>query len=131
MAEISFQQVSKWLRIILTAQLVLGGQARLTSTLTPTLHKRAMSKAEGARKYLSFVPIRDAKQHTRFIGLLMCAAGALLSWHRTRLSGALLSMSLSLMGVYSQWRMAIPYWLPAVNTVLAAVIIQDQVDGRF
>ncbi len=111
------------IRIVLTGELLLGGQARLTSRLTPTLYKRAMAKAEGTQRYLSFIPIRDPRQHTHFIGALMCLAALLLGFSRTRLAGGMLSIALTLAGVYSQYRMAIPYWLPAVNTVLAAVII--------
>lgn len=118
--------VAKALRVILTFQLFLGGQARLTSALTPSLHRRAMSKAVGTRKHLSFIPISDPEKHTNFIGLLMCAAGALLCARRTRLAGALLSISLTLAGVYTQYKMRIPYWLPSVNTVLSGIIIWDE-----
>ena len=55
----------------------------------------------------------------------MCVAGALLCANSTRLAGGLLSISLTLAGVYSQSRMGVPYWLSAVNTVLAAIIIWD------
>lgn len=119
----------KLLRVILTAELFLGGQARLTSALTPSLYRRAMSKAVGTQKYLSFIPINDPEKHSNFIGFLMCLAGALLCERRTRLAGGLLSIWLTLAGVYTQWRMRIAYWLPAVNTVLAGLIIWDEVRG--
>ena len=130
MDAIKFHQLAKVVRIVLTTELFLGGQARLTSALTPGLHKRAMAKAEGAQRYLDFIPIRDARQHTRFIGLLMCSAGALLSWQKTRLAGGLLSIALSLAGVYTQTRMQIPYWLPTTNTVLAGIVIWEQIAAR-
>lgn len=107
---------------ILSFELFLGGQARLTPLLTPSLYKRAMSKAVGNQKYLSFIPIRDPKLHSNFIGALMCLAGALLLSGITRRVGSLLSASLSLAGVYSQSKMGIPFWLPIVNSVLAAII---------
>ena len=59
----------------------------------------------------------------------MCAAGVLMSSPRTRLMGTRLAISLTLAGVYTQYRMGIPYWLPAVNTVLAAVILREE--GEF
>lgn len=116
-----------WARKILL-ELILGGQARLTYNLTPTLHQKAMAKAEGTRKYLPFIPIKNPKQHTQFIGACMCVAGALLSSSstRTRVRGGGLVISLTLAGVYTQFRMGIPYWLPAVNTVLAAVILRGE-----
>lgn len=109
---------------ILSFELFLGGQARLTPLLTPTLYKRAMSKADGTRKYLSFIPITDPIRHSNFIGGLMILAGALLLGQSTRVIGSVLSGSLSLAGVYSQNKMGIPYWLPCVNAVLAAIILQ-------
>ena len=60
----------------------------------------------------------------------MCSAGALLSWQGMRLAGGLLSTALTLAGVYSQFRMDIPYWLPAVNTVLAGIVIWEQIAAR-
>ncbi len=107
---------------ILSFELFLGGQARLTSLLTPTLHKRAMSKASGTQKYLSFIPISDPILHSKFIGGLMCLAGSMLLMRSTRRVGSLLSGSLSVAGIYSQSKMRIPYWLPCLNTVLAVVI---------
>lgn len=120
-------EVARVLRIILTFELFLGGQARIISYITPSLHERAMAKAEGVRKYLSFIPIQNSREHTRFIGGLMCLAGALLSFRTTRLVGGLLSISLTLAGVYTQYRMQVPYWLPSTNTVLAGIIILNEV----
>lgn len=117
------QRLAKIARIILTFELFLGGQARLTPALTPGLYERAMAKSEGTQKYLSFIRIADAKRHTHFIGALMILAGALLMRPESRLTGGYLSISLTLAGVYTQYRMNIPYWLPSVNTVLAASII--------
>jgi hypothetical protein len=118
--------IAKCARYILIFELFLGGQARVTSKLTPQLNQRAMAKADGTRKYLPFIPIKDPKQHTQFIGACMCAAGALMSSPRTRLMGTRLAISLTLAGVYTHYRMGIPYWLPAVNTVLAAIILRAE-----
>ena len=122
----NIHSLARCVRYVLTFELFLGGQARITPALTPKLYQRATAKADGTRKYLPFIPIRSSKQHTQFIGLCMCAAGALLGSQKTRLGGGLLAISLTLAGVYSQYRMSIPYWLPAVNTVLAAIIIGDE-----
>ena len=121
--------IAKWARYILIIELFLGGQARVTSKFTPQLYQRAMAKADGTRKFLPFIPIKDSKQHTQFIGACMCAAGVLMSSSRTRLIGTMLAISLTLAGVYTQYRMGIPYWLPAVNTVLAAIILREH--GEF
>ena len=119
----------KILRYILTFELFLGGQARLTPTLTPTLYRRAMAKAEGTQRYLSLIPVKDPIRHSNFIGAAMCTAGALLCLRRTRLAGALLAISLTLAGVYTQKRMGIPYWLPSVNTVIAGSLIWGELRG--
>jgi len=113
-----FATAARW---ILTAELFLGGQARLTGFLTPSIHERAMAKAPGYLKYLSFIPARTAREHTIVIGAAMCLAGGLLCFSHTRFQGALLSMSLSIAGIYSQYRMGISYLVPCINTVLGAV----------
>lgn len=117
-------------RLTLIAELAVGGQARLTDALTPRLHDRAMAKADGTKKYLAFIPIRDPTQHTQFIGLLMCTAAVLLYLPGWTLAGGLLSISLTLAGVYTQYRMGIPYWLPAVNTVFSSVAIWQAIARR-
>jgi hypothetical protein len=124
MATINTQQLVSLARYILAFELFLGGQARLTN-FTPHLHEKAMSKADGYKKYLPFIPGKTAVEHSRNIGILMSTAGALMCFPATatRLPGATLSLSLSSMGIYSQHLMGVPYWLPVVNTVLAAFII--------
>ena len=119
----SFSTVLRW---VLTAELFLGGEARLTDKLTPGVHKRAMAKAAGYQRYLPFIPGKDAKQHSQVIGALMCTAGGLMCLPAVRTPGAILSMSLSLAGWYSQSRMGVPYWLPVINTILAAFIIYSE-----
>lgn len=125
------EQLTKVARLILTIELFLGGQARTTPILTPGLYKRVMAKAEGTQRYLAFIPIQDPKKHTHFIGALMMMAGVLLipPDAKIRLAGGLLSISLTLAGVYSQYMMGIPYWLPTINTVLAASVIYHEAKG--
>lgn len=125
------QQLATAARILLTAQLFIGGQARLSSALTPQLYEKAMAKAEGTRRYLSFIPIQDPHRHTSFLGALMVMAGILLTLPVSTCSlvGGVLSITLTLAGVYSQLRMGIPYWLPSINTVLAAIVIYDEMTG--
>ena len=129
MDTVDLQGLARICRVVLTAELFLGGQARLTSILTPSLYKRAMAKAEGTQRYLDFIRIRDAKRHTNCIGASMVTAGALLISARARLAGGVLSIALTLAGVYTQYRMNIPYWLPSVNTVLAAIIVYNEAKG--
>lgn len=117
------------IRWILTAELLLGGQARLTDKMTPTVHKKAMSKADGYRRYLPFIPASNSTQHSQIIGGLMCIAGGVLCTATTRTFGASLSMSLSIAGWYSQARMCVPYLLPIINTVLAGLIITHHNQG--
>lgn len=126
MKAINLEGLEKVVRVVLTIELFLGGQARLTAALTPNLHKRAMARAQGTQKYPSFIRIQDPQRHTNFIGALMILAGALLISPETRLNGGILSIALTLAGVYTQYGMNIPYWLPSVNTVLAAIIIYGQ-----
>lgn len=121
-----FATAARW---TLIAQLFLGGQARLTRHITPTAHDRAMEKAEGQLKYLGWIPAKSPTEHSAYIGAAMCAAGGLLCFPSTRIQGAVLSTSLSLMGVYSQFRMGIPFWLPSINAVLGSFIAYANVVG--
>ena len=76
---------------ILSLELLLGGQLRVTSLLTPALHERVMrTKSVGTAKFLyPIVPIRDPKLNTQFIGVLMCLAGGLVAWPETHDDSAL------------------------------------------
>ena len=111
---------------ILAFEMVLGGQARLTSFFTPSFYQRAMRKAPGTLEalYPLPVPTRDSTLHTRSVGAMMVLAGVLTGWPTTRGSLGTLGLNLFLTGagVYSQRRMRIPYWLPVVNSVLAIVV---------
>ena len=88
-----------------------------------------MAKAEGYLRYLSFIPAKSPNEHSVYIGMAMCTAGGLLCFPATRTQGALLSTSLSLMGIYSQARMGISFWLPAINTVFGSLIAYADVLG--
>ncbi|MBE7181853.1 MAG: hypothetical protein INR71_11720 [Terriglobus roseus] len=108
---------------VLSLQLFLGGQARLTRTLTPRLHAHAMRKADGTHDALWFIPIADPARHTQFIGALMMTAGALVAAPATRVpAGAALTLALTTAGVNSQARMGLDFKLPAVNSVLAVAM---------
>ena len=89
---------SHFLAIILSFELLLGGQARLPFSPTPSLSKRAMAKAEGTLAAFPFVPL-DAVTFTQVIGVAMCVASVGVALPATRVAGCLLSGSLSLMGV--------------------------------
>lgn len=122
-------------RAVLSFELLLGGQCRLTSALTPSLTKQAYSKAAGYRQYLPIIPSKDATQHSQIIGGLMFGSGALLllpyGYGSLRAIGKALALALPIMGVYSQYRMGVPYWLPIVNTILASIIIYGESAAGF
>ena len=80
-----------------------------------------MSKADGLLAAFPFVPL-DAITFTRAVGFAMCVASFGVALPATRVAGSSLSGCLSLMGIWSQYKMGVPYWLPVVNTVLAIVI---------
>ena len=62
---------------------------------------------------------------------MMLMTGFLLAWRPTRGSYLTLGLNTSLtaMGIYSQRRMGIPYWLPAVNMVLGLIVWWIENDG--
>ena len=105
---------------ILAAELLIGGQARLPFSPTPSLQRKAMAKADGIKDIMPFVPV-GAIPFSRFLGWTMCLASGLVAVPSTRVYGAPLSASLSVIGWVAQARMGMPYWLPVVNTVLAGV----------
>lgn len=90
--------LSHALAIILSFELVLGGQARLPFSPTPSLQKRAMAKADGTLAVFSFVPL-DAVTFSRVIGVAMCIASVGVALPATRVGGSVMSGCLSLMGV--------------------------------
>lgn len=86
------------LAAILSFELLLGGQARLPFSPTPSLYKRAMAKADGTLAAFPFVPL-DAVAFTHVIGIAMCVASVGVALPGTRAAGSVLSGCLSLMGV--------------------------------
>ncbi|EME46671.1 hypothetical protein DOTSEDRAFT_126684 [Dothistroma septosporum NZE10] len=112
--------------LLLAFEHLLGGQARITDKLTPSLYRRAViNKGPGTVEALyPIIPVQDPVRHSNVVGLLMCLTGVLLAWPKTRATYAPLALNTFLTGagVYSQRQMRIPYWLPCVNMVLGAVV---------
>ena len=90
--------MSHILATILSFELVLGGQARLPFSPTPSLQTRAMAKADGLKSAFPIIPL-DAITLTRVIGMAMCVASVGVAVPSTRAAGSILSGCLSLMGV--------------------------------
>lgn len=90
--------LSHILAAILSIELLLGGQARLPISPTPSVNKRAMAKADGLKAAFPFVPL-DAPTFTQVIGVAMCIASVGVALPSTRLAGSVLSGCLSLMGL--------------------------------
>jgi len=86
------------LATVLSLELLLGGQARLPFSPTPSLNKRAMAKADGTLAAFPFVPL-DAVTFSQVIGVAMCIAAVGVALPATRAAGTVLSCCLSLMGV--------------------------------
>lgn len=118
------------LAYLLSFEHLLGGQARITSLLTPSLYQGAVvRKGPGTAEALyPIIPIKDHVRLSNFIGALMVLQGTLLALPTTRSSlGALgLNTFLTAAGIYSQRRMGIPYWLPCVNMALGFLVWWNQ-----
>ena len=112
--------------LLLSFEHFLGGQARITSLLTPSLYRRAVvDKGPGTAEALyPIIPIKDHVRLTNFVGALMVLEGTLLALPRTRGSLGTLGLNtfLTAAGIYSQRRMGIPYWLPSVNMALGLLV---------
>ena len=111
--------------VLLSFEQILGGQARITDRLTPSLYQRAIRKASGTAEALyPLIPVKDPTRNSNVIGMMMLLTGSLLAWRTTRGSYLTLGLNTTLtaMGVYSQQRMGIPYWLPSCNMVLGAIV---------
>lgn len=144
------------LRYLLAAQLLLGGQARLTALLTPGAHRIALSKAEGLRRHFPFplpvdlllLPSRwigegseagetgvGARRHSQATGVAMLVSGALLCagerWRGARLAGAAAAGYVLGGWTVAFWRMGWEWYVPAVNCGLLAVLVWGElVAGR-
>lgn len=118
-------------RYILACELLLGGQARISARFTPQVHQKAMAKAAGYKKYLPFIPGHTPTEHSRNIGVLMFLAGVgmFLSQRLPKVLGTALGTALAAMGIYSQSRMGVPFWLPCVNAMLGSLVLSDEL-GR-
>ena len=90
--------LSHVLATILSFELLLGGQARLPFSPTPSLRKPAMAKADGTLAAFPYVPL-DAVAFTRVIGAAICIAFVGVALPATRVAGSVLSGGLSRMGV--------------------------------
>lgn len=113
-----------FLASILAFELFLAGQARITSRLTPTLHDRIMARAAESAEALSFIPIHNPENHSRFIGCAMCVAGVLMLFPQTRdRSGAMVTLALTSAGFYAQRRMGVSYKLPVINSVMTLAVV--------
>lgn len=121
--------ISLVVRLVFSLELLLGGQARVTSWLTPAITKQAMAKAQGYREHLPIIPSKTPHAHSCVIGCLMLIAGFAMIWPwpgPIRMSGTILGTSLALMGVYSQRLMEIPYWLPCINACLGVFVLVSE-----
>lgn len=90
--------ISHVLATILALELLLGGQARLPFSPTPSISKRAMASADDTLAAFPFVPL-DAVTFTRVIGAAMCVASVGVALPATRAAGSVLSGCISLIGV--------------------------------
>lgn len=111
--------------VVLSAEFLLGGIARVSSFPFHSLHQRVCVKNERIAPVLyPVIPFRDVPRHNRWVGTWMTATGVLLAYPATR--GTLLTLGLVLFwtgaGAYSQRKCNMPYWLPIVNATLGMVV---------
>ena len=136
-------------RYALCFELIFGGLIRIFPRLFPSANQRAMEKAAGYWKYLTIIPGRNPSEHSINIGRLMLVSGILMGIPRSklggfilmipsqqvaeiaRIGGAALGTALAVMGVYSQRRMGVPYWLPCINTVLGSLTLLGEWSRRW
>ena len=110
--------VSNVLAALLTVQLLLGGQGRVTSRFTPSYHRYVQTRVQGTADALSFIPL-DPHTLSQVLGGMMMAAAPFVAMPSTRLLGAAITVCLTLIGVYTQRWMGVSYALPAFNTLVA------------
>lgn len=116
-----------YLRYLLTAQLLLGGQTRLTSLITPGAHAIAMSKASQLQHYVPLPFISDPKRHSQAMGALMLGSGVMLCAKSTRLPGALIAGGVLLSWVYGFGRMGAEWYVPLVNCGIVGLMVWGEV----
>ncbi|QIW95656.1 hypothetical protein AMS68_001174 [Peltaster fructicola] len=125
---------SQIVKYVLAAEFALGGQARLTSALTPAINRFVIDKSDGFFQNLSFVPGRGARQKTHSLGAVMCTAAALLAIPQHKVSATfrratvLLAGSLSTILLVGESGIGGDVWLPAINILLAGWLIYNQTD---
>ena len=112
---------SNVLAAVLALQLLVGGQGRVTSHITPSYYRYVLTREQGTASALSFVPLSPSTLR-QVLGALMMGAAPFVALPSTRLLGAAMTMTLTLIGVYTQWKMGVSYALPAFNTVLALLM---------
>lgn len=82
---------------MLSVELLLGGQARLPFSPTPSLNSRAMAKADGTLTAFSFISF-DAVTFPQVVGVAICIASVNVALSVTRVAGLVMSGYLLLMG---------------------------------
>ena len=83
---------------ILSFQLLIGGQARLPFSPTPSISNQAMAGADQTLAAFPIVPL-NAVAFARVIGGAMCVASVSLALPATRRAGSVLSGCLTLIMV--------------------------------
>ena len=120
-------KTTTYLRYLLTAQLFLGGQARLTSLITPDAHVIAMSKATELQRYVPLPLITNLESHSKAMGAMMLVSGGMLCVRRMRLPGALVAGGVLGSWVYGFWRMGAEWYVPLVNCVIVGLVVYGEV----
>lgn len=124
----SLEKTTNVLRWMLAAQLLLGGQARLTSLLTPGAHQIAMSKAPEMARYMPIPFVSRPEQHTKVMGAVMLfSAGMLCVRHaNVRLAGAVVAGATLGSWVYASWKMGAEWYVPVVNCVITGLVVYQE-----
>lgn len=122
----SLGKTATYARYALIFQLLLGGQARLTSLLTPGAHKIALSKATALQYHLPilFISPSDPERHSQFMGAVMMVSGLLLlgKWREVRLAGVGLAGAVLGSWVVPFWREEWEWYVPLVNLGLLGLV---------
>ena len=111
---------------LLAFEHILGGQARVTPLLTPSVYDiAARQRGPATQKALyPIIPIKNPEKLSNFIGALMIATAILLFLPITRGSIVTLAVNTFLTGagIYTQRKMGIPFWLPCINMALGLMV---------
>lgn len=120
---LTLTKTTTYLRYLLTVQLLLGGQARLTSLITPGAHDIAMSKACELQRYVPIPFISDPQRHSELMGVAMLVSGGMLCVEKLRVPGAVVAGGVLGSWVYGFWRMGVEWWLPLTNCVVVGMVV--------